>query len=90
MAQVSENRSELRDAVMHDDIIREKGRLLRRRKCGMRDVGTHKELGRDLNDGIGAGNSHSHRFCMSTQVFAYLFMSISFFPYFLCKDCMCQ
>lgn len=28
-AQVSENRSKLRDAVMHDDIIKEKGRLLR-------------------------------------------------------------
>lgn len=39
MAQVSENRSELRDAVMHDDIIREKGRLLRSEECGMRDVG---------------------------------------------------
>lgn len=39
MAQVSENRSILRDAVMHDDIIREKGRLLRRGECGMKDVG---------------------------------------------------
>lgn len=42
MAQVSENRSKLRDAVMHDDIIREKGRLLRIRECGMRDVGNTK------------------------------------------------
>lgn len=39
IAQVSENRSELCDSVMHDDIIREKGRLLRRRECGMKDVG---------------------------------------------------
>lgn len=38
MAQVSENRSKLCDAVMHDDIITEKGRLLRRGECGMRDV----------------------------------------------------
>lgn len=42
MAQVSENRSKLRDDVMHDDIIREKGRLLRRGECGMRDVGKTK------------------------------------------------
>ena len=43
MAQVSENRSKLRDAVMHDDIIREEGRLLNRGECGMRDVGnTHR------------------------------------------------
>lgn len=42
MAQVSENRSKLRDAVMHDDIIREKGRLLKSRECGMRDVGNTK------------------------------------------------
>lgn len=44
MAQVSENRSKLHDAVMHDDIIREKGRLLRRGECGMRDVGKTKSV----------------------------------------------
>lgn len=43
MAQVSENRSKLRDAVMHDDIIREKGRLLSRGECGMRDVGNKQQ-----------------------------------------------
>lgn len=44
MAQVSENRSKLRDAVMHDDIIGEKGRLLRRGECGMRDVGNAQRV----------------------------------------------
>lgn len=48
MAQVSENRSELRDAVMHDDIIREKGRLLRRKECGMRDVGNAQRAWKGL------------------------------------------
>lgn len=38
MAQVSENRKEPHDAVMQDDIIREKAILLRRKECGFRDV----------------------------------------------------
>lgn len=43
---------------------------------------THKEVGSDLNVGIGSGNSHSLRFPMSTQVFTHSFTSISSFLMF--------
>lgn len=38
-----------------------------------------KSLEGDLNDGIGAGNSHSSQFSMSTQAFSHLFISITSF-----------
>lgn len=48
-----ENRSRLRDPVMHHDIIVEKGRLLKTRMWD-EGCGKHKACGRDLNDGIWA------------------------------------
>lgn len=53
---------------------------------------THKELGSDLNDGTGAGNSHSFLFPMSTQVFIHSFTRISSFLMFVdwLYDCICS
>lgn len=54
MAQVSENRSKLHDALMHDDIMRERDTLLRRGECRMmRDVGkAQRDRKGDLKDGV--------------------------------------
>ena len=52
---------------------------------------THKELERDLNDGIGAGNSHSltvfHEYtsvCLPVFNEHFLFLDVGR------KDCMCR
>lgn len=80
MVQVSENRKELHDAVMHDAIFRESGRLLGRKECGIRDV-ENAQLGSSRTDGIGAGKSHSLQFSMSVHTFSH-----SFYKHFLFCD----
>lgn len=58
IAQVTENRSKLREAVMHDDFIGRKNVLLRR-ECGMRDVRNAESMDGFLKDLTQTYNSHN-------------------------------
>lgn len=78
MAQVSENRIELRDAVMHDDIIRKEADYLGEKNVRSRMWKTHNKQGSDKYDGLRAGTSHPFGFSTSIKVFIHYFQSTVF------------